>query len=147
VKVLIVENYTEIFKDVKQAFELYYPEAELMDTVSTEQCLVDIATNNIAPELILLGMSLSDSHGLYLLALLRDYSDVPVIVVSYDKRISALVSAFDAGANDYMVGPINNAIFIARLKALIRRINWDIKASRVDSKKNNRRLDSCFLSC
>jgi two-component system KDP operon response regulator KdpE len=139
-KILIVENYTSIFKDVKQMFELYYPEAELINAISNEQCLVDIATNNIAPDLIILGMNLSDIHGLYLLTLLRDYSDVPVIVISSDKSIEALVSAFDAGANDYIVEPFNKSVFVARLKALARRRYWDIQSSSADSKKNNRQV-------
>jgi DNA-binding response OmpR family regulator len=127
-KILIVENYTSIFKDVKQMFELYYPEAELINAISNEQCLVDIATNNIAPDLIILGMNLSD------------YSDVPVIVISSDKSIEALVSAFDAGANDYIVEPFNKSVLVARLKALARRRYWDIQSSNADSKKNNRQV-------
>jgi two-component system response regulator MtrA len=65
--------------------------------------------------------------GLDLVKQIRDDSDVPVIVLSRNKDIHTLVKAFDLGANDYIVKPLNKQIFIARLKAIIRRSLWNIQ--------------------
>jgi len=81
-----------------------------------------------ASDIVILGMQLSDTPGLQLIENIRDDSDVPVIFLSSDKNMETLVKAFDKGANDYIVKPFNNAILIARLKALVRRSNWDMQS-------------------
>lgn len=93
---------------------------------SGKQCLEILKKSS--PDVILLGMQLCDMSGLELVKQIRDDSDVPVIVLSNDRDINTLVSAFDAGANDYVIKPFNSQIFIARLKALIRRKTWDTQA-------------------
>jgi two-component system response regulator MtrA len=93
---------------------------------SGKQCLEILKKSS--PDVILLGMQLCDMSGLELVKQIRDDSDVPIIVLSNDRDINTLVSAFDAGANDYVIKPFNSQIFIARLKALIRRKTWDTQA-------------------
>ncbi len=94
---------------------------------SGKQCLTFI--NDVGyPEVVIVGMQLSDMMGFDLIKLIRDDSEIPVIVISFDKDIQKLVKAFDVGANDYMVYPFNEKIFIAKLKALIRRREWDMQA-------------------
>jgi DNA-binding response OmpR family regulator len=87
--------------------------------------------NGSCPDVVILGMHLYDISSLDLLKKIRDDSDVPVIVLSDDKNMDTLVKAFNAGANDYIMKPFNKAIFIARLKALIRRRTWDIQVKKV----------------
>ena len=70
-------------------------------------------------------MELSDISGLELIELIRDDSDTPIIFLSDDKEIKTLVKAFDRGATDYIVKPFSNNVFMARLKALIRREVWN----------------------
>jgi DNA-binding response OmpR family regulator len=79
--------------------------------------------------------------GLDLIKMIRDNSEIPVIFLSDDKDINTLVNAFDAGANDFVVIPFNKAIFIARIKACVRRRCWDIqvierKPTKVNAKQN-----------
>jgi DNA-binding response OmpR family regulator len=52
--------------------------------------------------------------------------------------MQTLVKAFDAGTNEYIVKPFNKAIFMARLKALLRRRAWDIQAREQDWSAGNR---------
>jgi DNA-binding response OmpR family regulator len=91
---------------------------------SGKECL-DIVNNGNCPDVIILGMKLSDTTGLQLTERIRDYSDVPIILLANDREIYTLVKAFDSGVNDYITLPFNEKIFIARLKALIRRSSWD----------------------
>jgi DNA-binding response OmpR family regulator len=94
---------------------------------SGKECL-DAAKNGNGIDIVILGTHLPDISVLDLIKKIRDDSDVPVIFLSDDKGTSMLVSALEAGANDYIVKPFNKPIFIARLEALIRRSMWDSQA-------------------
>ena len=121
-KILIADVDIELIEDV---LNLYLPDWELSIIDSGEKCL-NILKKGSCPDIVILGMQLSDMSGFELTKHIRDYSDVPVIILSDDNDISALLKAFSAGVNDYIVKPFNNAVFIAKLKALIRRGTWDM---------------------
>ena len=72
-------------------------------------------------------MQLSDMSGFELIKQIREDSDIPVVLLSEDHNVELLVKAFEMGANDYMTKPYRDAVFIARLKALVRRRAWDIQ--------------------
>lgn len=72
------------------------------------------------PDLILLDLGLPDIHGLTFLNRLRTASMLPLIVVSgMDKD---RVAALEAGADDYVGKPFNRSEIVARINALMRRI-------------------------
>ena len=125
-KILIADTENENIEVVRLTLNRYQPDWQLLIIDSEEQCL-EIIKNGICPDAVILGMQLTDMSRLDLIERIRDYSDVPIIVLSCDKDIYTLVKAFDYGANDYIVKPFNKAIFVARLKALIRRRTWDIQ--------------------
>ena len=106
------------FKIIIRGFWLY------VVNVFPKECL-DIVNNSDSLDVIVLGMKLTDTIGLELTERIRDYSDIPIILLSDDSDIYTLVKAFDSGVNGYITLPFNERLFIARLKALIRRINWD----------------------
>jgi two-component system KDP operon response regulator KdpE len=107
----------------------------LLVVYSSKQCL-DVVKNGSCPDVVVLGNNLKDMMGLDLIERIRDYSDVPVIFLSDVKNIDTLVRAYDAGANDYVVCPFNEAIFIARIKSLIRRRRWNIQAMKNKTNRN-----------
>jgi DNA-binding response OmpR family regulator len=81
--------------------------------------------------------------GLDLVEKIRDDSGVPIVILSHDKEIATLVKAFEAGANDYVLKPFNKQIFIARLKALVRRRMWNTQEKENRVKEGNKtRCDS-----
>ncbi|MFZ7132825.1 MAG: hypothetical protein ACOWWR_10745 [Eubacteriales bacterium] len=125
-EILVIENNTEIFSDLEKCLSLYKSDFGLVSCVSGTQCLVDIATNNKNPKLLIIGINPScRKNVLYLVAQIRDYSDIPIVVLSYDNNINTLVSYFDAGINNFISYPYNKEIFVALLKAVIRRRKWD----------------------
>jgi DNA-binding response OmpR family regulator len=135
-RILIVNIYPEILEMVEQVqmiTDISQPDWQISVVDSGKKCLKSITDNN-CPEVIIMGMLLSDISGLDLIKLIRDDSDVPIIVISDNKNIDELVAAFEAGANEYIVKPFSKAIFNARLKALIRRREWDIEAGNNGSK-------------
>ena len=96
----------------------------VVNVISGKECL-DIVNNSDSLDVIVLGMKLTDTIGLELTERIRDYSDIPIILLSDDSDIYTLVKAFDSGVNGYITLPFNERLFIAHLKALIRRNNWN----------------------
>lgn len=126
-KIIMADSDTEVVEKVRFTLNLWTPDWELVTAGSGEEC-VDILQNENHADAIVIGMQLRDMAGLDLICQIRDESDVPIIVISLDKNIETLVRAFENGASDYMVFPFNEKIFIAKLKALIRRREWDMQA-------------------
>jgi DNA-binding response OmpR family regulator len=125
--ILVVDTDNETIEDVNFTLNKWQPDWHVSIVDSGGKC-IDRINNGNSPDVIILGMQLIDIPDFELIGRIRENSDVPVIVLSHDKDIQTLVKAFDAGVNDYIVKPFNKAIFVARLKALLRRRIWDIRA-------------------
>lgn len=72
------------------------------------------------PDLVLLDLGLPDFEGVEVLKRLREWSKVPVIILSVRDREDDKVAALDAGADDYVTKPFNSAELLARLRAALR---------------------------
>lgn len=73
------------------------------------------------PDVIILDLGLPDMDGVTVLKRLREWSDVPVLILSVRDHESVKIAAFDAGADDYVTKPFSTAELIARLTAIQRR--------------------------
>jgi two-component system KDP operon response regulator KdpE len=73
------------------------------------------------PELVVLDLGLPDREGFEVLSALREWSRVPVFVLSVRNREGEKVRAFDLGADDYVVKPFGMPELLARIKAALRR--------------------------
>ncbi len=71
-------------------------------------------------DLILLDLGLADMDGIELLTQLRQWSSVPVIVISARERELDKVKALDCGANDYVTKPFSAAELLARVRVALR---------------------------
>ena len=74
------------------------------------------------PDVVLLDLGLPDLEGTEVLKRLREWSRVPVIVLSVRDREDDKVAALDAGADDYVTKPFNSAELLARLRAALRHV-------------------------
>jgi DNA-binding response OmpR family regulator len=124
---LIADGDSESREDIRSNLYSFQPDWKVLTTDSAKECL-NIIKNGDNLDAVILSMNLSDMSSLSLSKFIREYSDLPIIVMSLNKDIHAFVKALDSGASDYIVYPFNEQIFIARLKALVRRRNWDIQA-------------------
>jgi len=74
------------------------------------------------PELIILDLGLPDIDGIEVTRLIREWSRVPIIILSVRGAESSKIQALDAGADDYLTKPFNVGELLARLRAALRRV-------------------------
>lgn len=79
------------------------------------------------PDLVLLDLNLPDIHGIDVLKNVRSHSFLPMIVLSGYGQDRDRVNALEAGADDYMSKPFSPEELVARVKALLRRVEWTPK--------------------
>lgn len=72
------------------------------------------------PDLVVLDLGLPDLDGQQVLRELREWSQVPVLVLSVRAGEGEKVQALDAGANDYVTKPFGIQEFLARVRVLLR---------------------------
>jgi len=73
------------------------------------------------PDVILLDLGLPDLDGIEMIRRIREWSTVPIIVLSVRDREHDKVSALDAGADDYLTKPFGVGELLARIRAALRR--------------------------
>src|SRR6476659_5481973 len=73
------------------------------------------------PDVVLLDLGLPDMEGVKLLKRVREWSDVPVLILSVRDDAEEKVTALDAGADDYVTKPFDTAELLARIRAAQRR--------------------------
>lgn len=89
-------------------------------TASTgEQGIFEVASN--APDVVVLDLGLPDLDGMEVCRRIREWSDVPIIVLSAADAEGRKVAALDNGADDYVTKPFGMAELEARIRAALRR--------------------------
>jgi len=83
-----------------------------------QEGLVQAATRS--PDIILLDLGLPDIDGLEVTRRLREWSDIPIIVLSAREQEQDKIKALDAGADDYLTKPFGAGELLARIRVAIR---------------------------
>ena len=73
------------------------------------------------PDAVILDLSLPDQSGLEVLRRLREWSRLPVLVLSVRGEEKDKIDALDAGADDYLTKPFGGGELLARMRVLLRR--------------------------
>jgi two-component system, OmpR family, KDP operon response regulator KdpE len=77
------------------------------------------------PDVVILDLGLPDMDGSRVIAGLRGWTQVPILVLSAREGQASKVAALDAGADDYVVKPFGMDELLARLRAVLRRATPD----------------------
>jgi two-component system KDP operon response regulator KdpE len=115
-RILMVEDDAQIRKFLRISLEAHgYEVLEArLGQLGLEMC------NREKPGLVILDLGLPDIDGQAFIRTLREWSQVPVIVLSVRSLEEEKVQALDAGANDYMTKPFGILELIARMRVLLR---------------------------
>src|ERR1700733_1124056 len=81
----------------------------------------DIEARAHKPDLLLVDLGLPDADGVVVIRAVRDWSPVPIIVLSARTMEEQKIAALDAGADDYVTKPFSAAELLARVRAALRR--------------------------
>lgn len=73
-----------------------------------------------APDCVVLDLGLPDMDGKAVIAAIREWSRVPILVLSVRDQETEKIAALDAGADDYVTKPFSVGELLARLRALLR---------------------------
>jgi two-component system, OmpR family, KDP operon response regulator KdpE len=113
---LVIDDEAQIrkFLDIGLRAEGY----EVLLAANAAEGLALAATRN--PDVVILDIGLPDREGHDVLAELRQWTHVPVLMLSVRDSEEEKVRALDAGANDYVTKPFGIQELMARLRALLR---------------------------
>lgn len=116
VKVLIIDDETQIRKFLDIALRAQGYKTLLAET--GQQGLETLALHGA--DLVVLDLGLPDLDGLEVLRQLREWSQVPVIILSVRADETEKVALLDAGANDYVTKPFSVQELMARIRVMLR---------------------------
>ena len=73
------------------------------------------------PDVVILDILMPEMNGWEVCERIRDFSDVPILVLSALGSPGSVARALDAGADDYLIKPIHASLLTSRLRTLVRR--------------------------
>ena len=115
--VLIVEDEQAIRRFLRTALEA--EGIRVFDAETLQRGLLEAATRK--PDLVILDLGLPDGDGLAFIRDIRQWSPVPIIVLSARSEERDKIAALDAGADDYLSKPFGIGELQARLRVALRR--------------------------
>lgn len=86
-----------------------------------EQGLLEVSTRK--PDLVILDLGLPHMDGITVINRVRDWSSVPIIVLSARSQEQDKIRALDVGADDYLTKPFSIGELLARIRVALRHLN------------------------
>ena len=116
-RILVVDDEASILRFLRIA--LGNGEFSLHEADNGHAALAAAAA--VKPDVILLDLGLPDLDGIEVIKRLREWSHVPIIVLSVRERESDKIDALDAGADDFLTKPFGTGELLARIRVALRR--------------------------
>ena len=114
--VLVIEDEPQMLRFLRPALEGHG--YRMIEASTGRDGLTQAATRS--PDVVLLDLGLPDQDGLTVTARLREWSQVPIVVISARGREEDKVAALDGGADDYVTKPFGVPELLARLRVALR---------------------------
>ena len=130
-RVLVVDDAPEIVESVRLGFAVQWREVDVLSAGTGRQALELVESES--PDLVLLDIGLPDMDGYKVLEELRFFSDVPVVMLTARDDTIGKVKGLELGADDYVTKPFNHLELLARIKAVLRRLDMPPPKSRAPS--------------
>jgi two-component system, OmpR family, KDP operon response regulator KdpE len=117
-KILVVDDERPIRRFLSASLGSRYT---ILEAENGGEAIQSAAVNH--PDVIILDLGLPDMDGTDVTRHLREWTDVPVIVISVRDGEQDKVAALDAGADDYLTKPFGASELLARIRVALRRSN------------------------
>ena len=115
-RVLVVDDERSIRRFLKASLGSQFV---VFEATNGEEALAAVASNR--PDVIILDLGLPDMDGVEVTRRLREWTQVPIIIVSVREQEKDKIAALDAGADDYLTKPFGVGELMARLRSAVRR--------------------------
>lgn len=129
IKVLIIDDDVDMTDVLKMVLANTNFEVEAISS-STEAVTM---THQFNPDIIVLDLLMPGMDGWQVCQAIREFSQVPIIILSVFNTPSVLQQALDAGADDYLTKPVTSGVLIAHINGLVRRARGELKTGQLVS--------------
>ena len=116
VRILVVDDERPIRRFLNASLGIQY---SVFEAATGGEALA--ATLSEHPDVIILDLGLPDLDGVEVTRRLREWTQIPIIIVSVRDREEDKIAALDAGADDYLVKPFSAGELMARIRVVLRR--------------------------
>ncbi len=119
VKVLVIEENKRVVRDISFCLQVRYPEIIVSSAAEGLKGIEMVETES--PDLVMADSSLPDIDTLDLVSKIREFSDVPLIILSEAESDMDRARGLEAGVDEYVPKPFSPIELLARVRALLRR--------------------------
>lgn len=137
-KILIVDDEETLVKGIY--FNLQSEGYEIITGYNGLQAVA--LTKAEKPDLVVLDIMMPEMDGLTACSMIREFSNIPIILLTAKTEDMDKLIGFDHGADDYMTKPFNILELKARIRALLRRTNAPVRHSAEKLTAGNITLDT-----
>lgn len=130
-RILVVDDEPDVVESVRLGFTLQWREVDVLGAPTGEAALDVVEREH--PDIVLLDVGLPDTDGFEVLRGIRAFSDVPVVMLTARDDAMDKVKGLELGADDYVTKPFNHLELMARVKAVLRRLEMPAPSSRAPS--------------
>jgi two-component system, OmpR family, KDP operon response regulator KdpE len=117
-RVLVVDDEPEIRRFLRASLKTHQHEVVEADTGTG--AILSIREHD--PDLIILDLGLPDMDGIEVTRQVREWSQVPIIILTVRSREADKIEALNAGADDYLTKPFGVGELLTRIQAVMRRV-------------------------
>ncbi len=118
-KVLVIEDEQSIIDAINIAFEFRWPDVKLVSSTTGRKGVLMVRKES--PDIVILDLNLPDISGFDVLKEIREFSTVPVIILTVRSDDEDMLKGLETGADDYIIKPFNYMTLLARVRAVLRR--------------------------
>jgi len=118
-KLLIIDDDPEAVESVELTVAMTWPEVTTVLASSGGAGI--LSADSDAPDLAVLEIDLPDMDGFMVCQEIRRFSEVPIVMVSSRSKEADILRGLQVGADDYIIKPLIPMVFLARMKAVMRR--------------------------
>jgi len=116
-RVLVVDDEPAIRRFLRVALAAH--DYTIFEAANGQEALAGVAAHR--PDLVILDLGLPDIDGLEVTRQLREWTHLPIIILSVRGEEAQKIAALDAGADDYLTKPFGTGELLARMRAAARR--------------------------